>query len=356
VGYSATKLIDEARTDPFDPKNDKRVVMISLFYPIDPLAIDELRTLAYMPPKTTTRVDAGLAHFGIPEIYERINLHIATATPEATRNIVKFPLVLFSPALARSRHEYNAMAQNIAGEGYAVVTMDHAYDALIVEYPDGSHVSGKPPSFFDPRNSERRSSLLATRVEDARFVLTQLGDREVVEALVPGAADVFDVSKAAIFGHSFGGSTAVSTLMKDSRFVGGINMDGSQYHDGPLVDVHLPVLLFGRGPPSPRYRINNPTWPPLWAHLKGSKWELVLSDSECLTFCDMPLLVKLAGVEKTDVIIKLLGYLDGKRAFEVVTAYIKAFLGFALRGEKSALLPVLEGDLCLGFPEVTIFR
>jgi len=34
ASYSTTKLIDETRTDPYDPDNGKRVVMVSLFHAI----------------------------------------------------------------------------------------------------------------------------------------------------------------------------------------------------------------------------------------------------------------------------------------------------------------------------------
>jgi dienelactone hydrolase len=145
--------------------------------------------------------------------------------------------VLFSPGRTLSRLYYSAMVQNIAGADYAVVLMDHAYEAINVEHSDGSHVSGKPPSFYDPLNTQRWASLLATRVEDARFVLTQLGNFDVISALGFSVEHAFDTSKAVIIGHSWGDSTTVSTLMKDPRFVGAVNMDSDQYHDEPLVDV-----------------------------------------------------------------------------------------------------------------------
>jgi dienelactone hydrolase len=349
VGYSTTKLVDEARKDPYDSASGKRVVMVSLFYPMEQPASQEASPVAYMPPKTAATLDAGLARFGIPQIFGTISLQISTAaSPDSTKHVQKFPLVLFSPGLTFSRHQYNALAQSIASEGFAVVTMDHTHETIVVEYPDGTHVQGKPPTHWNPQNKERHEELLATRVDDASFVLTQLGNTDVVESLVPGAVGAFDTTKAAIIGHSFGGTTAISTLMKDTRFVGAVNMDGSQY--GPLTDTNKPVLLLGRGEPSPRNRTNNPTWQPLWERLKGRKWEVNLEDSEHLTFCDTPLLIKLSGMEKTNVLAKMVGALDGEKAFQIVTSYLKAFLGFALGGKDSALLV----GQSRAFPEVVL--
>ncbi|KAF2691408.1 hypothetical protein K458DRAFT_286246 [Lentithecium fluviatile CBS 122367] len=349
VGCNITKFIDEARTDPYDPNHEKRTVMVSLFYPIERSRSDGPSPVPCVPPKTAATLDAGLAQFGLPKIFGTIKLQISTATSlDATKDTGKFPLVLLSPGLTFSRHQYNALAQSIASEGYTVATMDHTHDTVIVEYPDSTHVQGKPPTHWDPQNKDRHEELLATRVEDARFVLTQLGNLDVVKTLVPGATRAFDTGRAAILGHSFGGTTAISTLMKDSRFVGAINMDGSQY--GPLTNTEKPVLLFGRGEPSPRNRSNNPTWQLLWGHLKGKRWEVNLKDSEHLTFCDSPLLMNLSGMEKTVVTTKMVGTLDGARAFEVVTAYVKAFLGYVLSEEESPLLKAASDD----FPEVIL--
>jgi dienelactone hydrolase len=347
VCNSTIKLVDEARTDPYDLNHGKRTVMISVFYPIEHFTSSEISAVPYMPTKTAETFDAGMTAFGIPKIFSTVTLQTSTpSSPEVTKDVGKFPLVLFSPGLTFSRLGYSAMAQNIASEGYTVVTMDHAYETLMVEYPDGTHAIGKPPTHWDPRNEERHKELLATRVADVSFVLTQLGNLDVVKALVPGAANAFDASRAAILGHSFGGTTAISTLMQDERFVGAINMDGSQY--GPLTNTDKPVLLFGRGEPSRRNRSNNPSWQSLWEYLKGKRWEVSLNYSEHLTFCDTPLLMKLGSMEKTVVIEKMVGGLDGERAFEIVTEYVKAFLGFVLRGAESALLDGPSGE----FPEM----
>lgn len=347
VGYTTSKLIDEARADPYDLDHGKRAVMISAFYPIDRSICKDTITLPYMPLKTAQTLDAGLVYFGLPKMFTTIKMQVAAAAPDdAAKAFGTFPLVLFSPGLTSSRHQYNALAQRIASDGFTVVSMDSAHETTSIEYPDGTHLLGKPLAHWDPQNTERHEELLATRVADARFVLSQLGRLDVVKTFVPGAEQAFDVGKAAIVGHSFGGATAVSALMQDGRFVGALNMDGSQY--GPLADTEMPVLLFGRGEPSPRNRANNATWQPLWEHLKGRRWEVNLGESEHLTFCDTPLLVKLSGVEKSGVIVKMVGGLDGERALEIVAAYVVAFLGVVLRGEDGGLLEGRGGR----FPEV----
>lgn len=104
----------------------------------------------------------------------------------------------------------------------------------------------------------------------------------------------------------------------------------------------MPVLLLGRTGPSPRNRSNDLSWLPLREHFKGRKWEVNLKNSEHMTFCDMPPLPMVCGMEGAMVDTKMVGTLDGE------TAYVKAFLGVVLRRQESALLqgPRVE------FPEV----
>ncbi|EOA82629.1 uncharacterized protein SETTUDRAFT_165100 [Exserohilum turcica Et28A] len=262
------------------------------------------------------------------------------------KDVGKFPLVLFSPGLGGSRLLYNVLAESLASAGYAVATMDHTFEALVVEYPDGSFTPGLNASYWDPSIPGRLESLLGVRVEDGRFVLSQLGRKDVVRKLAPGSACGFNTSRVAFYGHSFGGATAISALMNDTRFTGAINMDGTQY--GNQTDVKKPALLFGRAKPSPHNRTNDASWEGVWRHLKGWRRELGLEDSEHLTFGDVPLLLKLI---RLPIPVKpIIGSLDGERSFEIITTYIEAFMDYVLKGKKSELFDGPSEK----FPEIVV--
>ena len=66
-------------------------------------------------------------------------------------------------------------------------------------------------------------------MSDASFVLAQLGQPSVVKLLVPGTQCASDVSKAAMYGHSLGGATAVAAVEKGSRLSGGADIDGTLF-------------------------------------------------------------------------------------------------------------------------------
>ncbi|KAF2192665.1 hypothetical protein K469DRAFT_717245 [Zopfia rhizophila CBS 207.26] len=326
VSHTTVKLVDESRADPFDPNYGKRAVMISLFYPVSRNDCQQTCPINYMPPTTAAILDAGLAQYDIPNgTFESFKLQVCCMVSEGgTKDVNKSPVVLFSPGLGFTRLAYNVYAQTLASAGYAVATIDHTYESMVVEYPDGSFTPGLNLSMDQP-DLERYISI---RVDDARFVLSQLGTDSIVKELVPDIRCAFNISQAAFYGHSAGGATAVAALQSDERFVGGVDLDGALFNINS--DINQPVLLFGTP-------IHNSTNTPSWDHFKGWEKELVLSNARHITYGDMPLLIKQSGIPITDTLRSMIGTLDGARAFEVITTYIQAFMDFVLKGKNSSL-------------------
>ena len=207
--------------------------------------------------------------------------------------------------------------------------MDHPFEAMVVEFPDHATVMGTILPDIREEDAQKHEQLLETRVADARFIVAQMGNLEVVKQLIPEATATFDVNRTVIIGHSFGGATAISALMQDSRFIGAINMDGSTY--GTLSQTAKPVMLFGRGAPDRRDRSNNATWQELWGHLEQVQ-EINLKGAGHLAFSDLPLILKLGGVGNA-VTEQMTGKLDGERCFEVVVKCVMEFLRLAFQGE-----------------------
>lgn len=84
---------------------------------------------------------------------------------------------MFSPGAGTPRLYYGALAQSLARSGYAVITIDHPYDADVVEFPDGTLVFNTNITLDIPSLKK----VVLTRVSDASFVLTQLGQLSVVK-------------------------------------------------------------------------------------------------------------------------------------------------------------------------------
>lgn len=344
--YNTTLLIseltDEARLDPFAPADQPRKLMISVFHPISPAECSPHLT-PDLDPITAAFEDAALAPFGVqPGTFESLELQVCQprANPRYLSTTQKHPLILFSTELAGTRLFYNVIAQQLASTGFTVVTIDHPYDASIVTFPDNSTILASNIS------TETQILLdLDTRVKDVSFVLDKLSEPSTAARIIPGLACELDVSKTGVIGHSLGGATAATALLRDSRFVAGINLDGSFWGDVIQKGLDKPFLMFAH-----EGKID-PTWEAIWPNLRSWKRELILAGSQHHTFTDLPDVVDVLGVgdslppEATD----LLGTINGARAFKVITTYIEAFFNFVMKGERSALLDKPSKS----FPEVS---
>ncbi|OCL14414.1 PAF acetylhydrolase family protein [Glonium stellatum] len=326
VSLNTMKLVDTSRIDPFAPTPTNRAVMISLFYPVEKESCRTTCAVDYMPPATAAFEDSHFAGALPNGTFEAFKLQVCCDVESGRdRGPEELPVILFSPGARTSRLFYSALAQSLASTGYVVVTIDHPYDADVVEFPDGALVFGVNISATMPTLEKA----LSTRVSDASFVLSQLGLPSVVEQLVPEAQCAFDVSKAAMYGHSLGGATAVAAIQNHSRFSGGADIDRSLLLINQ--DIYKPIILFGR---EDHNRSNDASWAHAWDYFKGWKQELDLSDSGHYTYTDAPLLVKLTGLTLPPDLAAVVGSLDGFRAFKIVTTYVGAFMDFVLKGLK----------------------
>lgn len=148
--------------------------------------------------------------------YQQASLHLSKwyfapnrilANPNET-----WPVVLFSPGLDTTRLLYSMLAQEIASQGFTVITLDHPFDTDIVEFPDGFIAYGGNVNFSDINSIYHT---LDIRMNDISFVLDTLGFQY----------DATQNASALIFGHSFGGAAAAAGMLNDTRLRGGVNLD-----------------------------------------------------------------------------------------------------------------------------------
>jgi pimeloyl-ACP methyl ester carboxylesterase len=353
VTHNTLKLTDESRVDFLDPKHEKRQLMVSSFYPVQPSACEKTCNIPYMSPNTLPYVDTLLGQIGIPGgAIGKIKLQVCCkATCQESNDIGEIPLVFLLHGFGGTRLLHSALAQALASTGFAVITMDHTFESVVVEFPDGSVVPSLNDSSWDPTIPGRLDHLQDIRVDDVRFVLSQLENKDVAAKLVPGSPCGFNAERAAVLGHSFGGSTSIKLLMKDSRFVGGLNLDGQQF--GEITDMQQPAVLFGTTgvTPFPHNSTLDPSWAETLQHLKGWKREIGLNNITHFGFTDVSFLYGTGALDLPEEVADgLIGALDGARSFEIVTTYVTAFLDFVLRGGNTTLFDGPSEE----FPEIVV--
>ncbi|PMD12883.1 hypothetical protein NA56DRAFT_712646 [Hyaloscypha hepaticicola] len=362
VGRSVAELIDYSRKQPFVQDDEPIKLMISVFYPLPQQKHSTFA--AYMPPETAAIEDfeLGLTGLAAPNgTFEKLALHLAgNQTPENFTDVTtcQYPLVVFMPAEGTTRHFYNQIVSTIASTGYIVVSIDAAYDVDVVQYLDGSLALFN----FTLWNTTDQALLNATgflaietRVRDVSFVLDSLSNATFAHSLIPNLPPSgLNTTHTAMFGHSLGGATAFSVLEADDRILGGLDMEGGLFGPGLLNGTSKPFMLMEREGHTRENAIDDPflTLEKVWPHLTGWKRDIIVADTGHYDFSDYPVVFETLGVTPTNEIVLEhlgLGTLKGKRALEIVTTYVGAFLDFVIYGKCSA---ILDGPV-ERFPEVT---
>jgi hypothetical protein len=365
VGTVSLHLIDRARANPWTASPSYRELMVSIWYP----ARDTRRY-----PVAPQMLPGAAAHFGsadgaAAQLYGvRPGTVDWAATPTSghegapvARHRTPLPVVLYSPGAGEPRTWETTLVQDLASRGYVVVTIDHPYDASEVEFPGGRIVDSQLAVWL--KDAQRRGTLLAlarkilaVRVADTRFVISDLGALEAGHdpdaghrPLPSGLAGGLDLHRIAMFGVSAGGFTSAQAMYEDARITAGIDADGAT--DTPLIpgSSHLaPVFQHGlsqpflfMGDPSTDHR-SIPSWDSFWGHTRGWHLDLTLrgASGENSYKDAVPLIPQIArqlGLPRSFVTGNI-GQIDPARAIAAEEAYVSAFFDRWLRGQDRHLL------------------
>jgi len=202
VGVRSDWVIDPAEIDPTTLR--PRALPIRIWYPARHGAAGV--HAPYISPAIEAAIEGSL---GLPEGLFAIDTHaIADARPRATIRGV----VLVTPGWGLPAATLTGVVVDLASHGYAVVTVDHPHDALVLEAPDGTLL-------FNTRDA---TASFDAQVPDMRLVLDDLA------RLVPEAHPSTPIG---ILGFSIGGAASAETMLQDDRFTAGINLDGSSRGD-----------------------------------------------------------------------------------------------------------------------------
>jgi predicted dienelactone hydrolase len=327
VATLTRELVDESRLDPLAPTEQPRSLVVQLWYPAQVQPCDE--RASYMTDAVAAAYDSSL---GLKAgTLASLPTQAALDAP-ARRSQRGWPMVLFSPGRGISRSLYTSVLEGLASEGFAVLAIDHPYDVVVVQFPDGRVVRGLPPPAPADLEENARTSL-EIRVADIAFALDRL---PALDALVDGA---LDEERVGIFGHSLGGAAASLQTMRDSRIAACVNMDGTIFGGVPDAgDMDRPFLLMS----SAGHDLEtDPTWAQFWQHVRGFRLHLQIEGSTHSTYTDLAPLAVILGVAEhvpPEQLARLIGTVDGARAASVELAYLTAFFQQTLHGRPSRLL------------------
>ncbi|MEV0079185.1 hypothetical protein AB0H58_22510 [Nocardia neocaledoniensis] len=332
IGVTDLRVVDTSRRDPYVPAVD-RELMVTIWYPAVDGAQAPLRPWLSPGP---ARVYAET--FGLPA--ERLTFgpsHGRLGVPADT-SAGPCPIIMFSPGMGMPRELSTAHAEDLAGHGFVVVTMNHTYESAATEFPGGRIERSRLPQTLDPGEVEAQGEIaIAARVADTRFVLDTLvgitagtnpdADHQPLPA---DLARVLDTSKIGMFGHSMGGATAAQAMHDDRRIGAAVDLDGRLWGSVVSEGLDRPFLLIsGEG----HDRTDVPSWQRFWTTPPGPRLHFRLGGAQHMSFSDLPLVAEpliTAGLFPAATAAQTVGTLAPHRSLEVQRDFLRTFFDTTL--------------------------
>ncbi|MBC3983762.1 lipase [Streptomyces sp. AC536] len=347
VGTTHLHLVDHTRTERWtEEPNRPRELMVSVWYPARAGA--DAPRAPYVTPGLAAVLDAyGETQLGLPASalnWADIGTH-ATAGPPVAPSARPRPVVLYTPGFQSSRDTDTVVVAELASHGFVVVSVDHTYEAMAVEFPDG-RLHTISPLLTELPDAEMVRVAIATRTADLRFVVDQVtglargrNPDAAGRPLPRGLARAVDPHRIGGYGHSIGPSGLFDAMLADRRIRAGALQDGPLVQGGgrptaaAQAGLRQPFLLmcgmFGESGGEP-FHHRSPLavgLAALWENSPGWKRDLWSKGAGHLSYTDfmhlLPVLDREFGVR--DEAMGLIGSLDPAGFVATRRAYLTAF-------------------------------
>ena len=339
VGRMELDWTDPNRMDPLAKQpNSRRELAIWIWYPAQ--VAGSQKPAPYFPPAWEKARDKDQ---GVGILLERQLNRIVTHSYEnapLSKVQADYPVLIMEPGLGPAIPDYTVLAENLASHGYIVVGINPTFSSNLVVFPDGRIVTRSNKGTI-PDNATRAqadqiaSSLLVVWSGDVTFVLSKLESTNASPA--SSLFQRLDMGHVGVFGHSFGGATALAFCQQDSRCKAGANLDGSPFGSELNTPLPEPFLLIsedysaGCDQNCLEFRQITRLGQP------GNVFDLSVKGTRHFNFSDLPLRF-LPAIRPIFQAARYFGSIDPARGEEVASAYLLAFFDRYLKGEDSGLL------------------
>lgn len=322
IGRIVKVLSDSNRKEVISNSEEKRKIIISVFYPVDD-NWDIDRQAFYIDlyhPQEQRFIDEW-KNSGVDEGYIRsIETNIYIDAPMKKGNY-SYPVVIYSPGFTCDRDSSIFTIKKLVKEGYIVITLGHIYETEFTVMPSGEIVE-MSNELRDFNSSNMWRNLISIRKQDIVFLMDELNyinkEDEVFKSKL-------NLSSIGVIGFSLGSQACFEAAADDSRIKAVALFEGCLHNTRVSERVaagensYTPHLLIKRHASSQKLRIDEchswyqdmedreeaekrikesieqasiitKTQKDLYEYVKGYKSFVKLSHSEHMTFSDMPVL------------------------------------------------------------------
>jgi predicted dienelactone hydrolase len=247
VGRTTYDWRDEAVTDALAPTpGTKREVVVWIWYPVTKGQSHPI-TEDYLPPEWRTAVES--TRGGAIRILTRDPAKVRTHSirnADVSPQEPSYPVVILRGGASAQVTNYSTLAEDLASYGYVVVGIDAPYRTTVVVLQDGRVIQRTPennPELVSGQDLIHRATrLLSAWTSDMRFVLDKL---EQLNTSDPSGKFTgrLDMTRAGVFGHSFGGAQAAQFCSEDSRCKAAIDIDGAPLGSVVTSGLNRPLMF-----------------------------------------------------------------------------------------------------------------
>lgn len=341
VAHHRSSVVDSSRKDPFDPSEDRKLAF-SLFVPVYNRDCTKNCSEQYMPDQTAKV--SNLQFFGneSANVFDKL-LFNSCCNSSKEVNVEDYPVIVFEPTVGTSRHIYTQLARQLSANGAAVVTIDHPYDASIVEFDDSDDKRAivnngtVPMDPFQVNNqwNDTTTKTIDTRMADIDFVIDHIGKADILGKFWPDIKFTPSLNTTVYYmiGHGLGGTVATTIAARRARVRWSINISGSV----PIFlgDVKDYIVFFGR---DDYKREDDSNWMESWKRFVGPTVEWDFMKYGHMSFTDLPLIVQFVNPD-----LKAKGLKEhGIGAYTANSCFLEAYLRDTILGESGQLTKCLN--------------
>jgi predicted dienelactone hydrolase len=355
VGARSLHLITDKNEDITLEANDKRELMIKVWYPA-----------VLSGEAKDTYLDNGerwgfTKKYGLPNStlnyldYIKTNSYKSPKVQEG-----KFPVLVFSPGIYSNATGYYAILEELVSQGYIVLNVNHTYESMGSLFPDGQ-VKYYDKAYDQKHNNQKNREMIWHATQNFNRASTAKEEYEAIHIAVQDyvAADVnkrwardlslvidamaeWDSSSflaghmatnaIGSVGHSQGGGAAAQVLLDDTRVKAAINIDG--VHWGDMIDYSMskPFMLL-----SSEWDEYHPNFNKhIYARQSSADfYEVMLKNAGHASFLDIPLMIRIPMLNES-------GTIDPNTAHKATAAIITRFFDKYIKNKKVAIKQVSE--------------
>ena len=337
VGTQSFVLIDNSRRELYSGQDEPRKFMLQVWYPANPGSDTPVAPWMNDAPIFARGISK---YLDLPEFF--LNHLELVKTPayqdaqiEPSSDV--YPVIIFSHGWNGFAAQNTGQALELASRGYVVIATQHTYGAVVTVFPDGeiayNNPEALPDGLPDDEYDEAARILVNQWAGDISFSLDFLTEENTVPASL--FFSTLDLNSVGVYGHSTGAGAAIQFCGVDARCKALLGMDPfmTPVSEQVLeVGVSQPAFfMFSQGWVDDADSKNNRLFKQFYENVDPSTRVIGIQGTKHYDFSDLPMLSPITPQ------LGLKGPLNGKRATEIVNAYLTDFFDQKLKGKPTEL-------------------